>query len=48
MLANDDTKARAKVLSEKYEWEKEDALKICIFVPVNYGPIILLEKTSAV
>lgn len=45
--AKDDVKARAKLLSDEYNWDREEALKIWAFGPDNAGPNILTEKTSA-
>jgi elongation factor 2 len=44
----DDFKTRAKILSEEYDWDKDEALKIWAFGPDNAGGNILTEKTSGV
>lgn len=44
----DDQKLRAKLLSEEYGWDKDEALKIWAFGPDNAGGNILTEKTSGV
>ncbi|CAD8076029.1 unnamed protein product [Paramecium primaurelia] len=46
--AKDDIKGRAKILSEQFDWDKDEALKIWTFGPDNAGPNILMEKTSGV
>lgn len=48
MGAKDDPKIRAKVLSEEYDWEKDDALRIWCFGPENTGGNILADKTAGV
>jgi len=35
-------------MTEQYDWEKEDTLKIWSFGPENSGANILMDKTSAV
>jgi elongation factor 2 len=40
----DDFKLRAKLLSDEYDWDKNEALKIWTFGPDNTGPNILTEK----
>jgi elongation factor 2 len=44
----DDYKARARVLSEKYEWDVNDARKIWCFGPENTGPNILTDVSKGV
>jgi elongation factor 2 len=44
----DDFKARARVLSEKYEWDVNDARKIWCFGPENTGPNILTDVSKGV
>jgi elongation factor 2 len=44
----DDFKARARVLSEKYEWDVNDARKIWCFGPENTGPNILTDTSKGV
>jgi len=46
--ARDDFKARAKVLSAKYEWDPNDARKIWCFGPEGSGPNVLVDQTKAV
>jgi len=46
--AKDDIKSRAKILSEEFDWDKDEALKIWAFGPENTGGNILAEKTSGV
>jgi len=48
ITARDDFKARAKVLSTKYEWDPNDARKIWCFGPEGTGPNILVDQTKAV
>ena len=40
----DDFKSRAKLLSDEYDWDKNEALKIWTFGPDNTGANILTEK----
>jgi len=44
----DDFKVRARVLSEKYEWDVNDARKIWCFGPENTGPNILTDTSKGV
>jgi len=44
----DDLKARARHLSEKYEWDINDARKIWCFGPENTGPNILTDVSKGV
>lgn len=44
----DDPKLRAKLLSEEFDYDKEDALKIWSFGPENTGANLLQDKTSGV
>jgi len=46
--AKDDVKTRAKILSDEYGWDKDEALKIWAFGPENSGGNLLTEKTSGV
>jgi elongation factor 2 len=46
--SKDDLKERAKILSEEYDWEKGDALKIWSYGPENTGPNILVDVTKGV
>jgi len=43
-----ESKERAKILSEKYEWDKTDASKIWCFGPDTKGPNVLVDVTKAV
>jgi len=43
-----DQKERNRILSEKFEWDKNDALKIWAFGPETSGPNLLVDKTQAV
>ena len=43
-----DSKERAKVLAEEYEWDVNDARKIWCFGPETSGPNILVDTTKAV
>ena len=44
----DDQKLRAKLLTDEYGWDKDEALKIWAFGPDNAGGNLLTEKTSGV
>ena len=44
----DEVKIRSKILSEEFDWDKDEALKIWTFGPDNAGGNILAEKTSGV
>ncbi len=46
--AKDDAKDRAKILSEEFEWDKAEALKIWAYGPENTGPNILVDVTKGV
>ena len=48
VTAKDDIKGRAKILSDDFDWDKDDALKIWSFGPENAGANILMEKTAGV
>ena len=48
ITSKQDAKERVKLLTEKHEWDKNDALKIWCFGPDTSGPNILFDKTSAV
>jgi len=43
-----DQKERNRLLSEKFEWDKNDALKIWAFGPETSGPNLLVDQTKAV
>ncbi|KAF9982500.1 Elongation factor 2 [Modicella reniformis] len=45
---NAEPKARAHVLSEKYEWDNTEARKIWSFGPNNSGPNVLVDMTKGV
>eukprot|EP01105_Mastigella_eilhardi_P027701 TRINITY_DN86_c0_g2_i1.p2 TRINITY_DN86_c0_g2~~TRINITY_DN86_c0_g2_i1.p2 ORF type:complete len:862 (+),score=187.73 TRINITY_DN86_c0_g2_i1:97-2586(+) len=45
---NDDPKARARILAEKYGWDVTDARKIWCFGPDNKGANVLVDVTKAV
>jgi len=44
----DDFKARARVLSEKYQWDVNEARKIWCFGPENTGPNLLTDVSKGV
>jgi elongation factor 2 len=44
----DETKARMKLLQEKYEWDPNDAKKIWCFGPDTTGPNLLVDQTKQV
>eukprot|EP00923_Selenidium_pygospionis_P027817 GHVN01050323.1.p1 GENE.GHVN01050323.1~~GHVN01050323.1.p1 ORF type:complete len:834 (+),score=120.27 GHVN01050323.1:2572-5073(+) len=46
--ARQDPKERANVLSDKFEWNKNDALKIWCFGPETTGPNMIVDMTSGV
>ncbi|CEL92355.1 unnamed protein product [Vitrella brassicaformis CCMP3155] len=46
--ARDDPKERAKVLSDKYDWDKNDALKIWCFGPETTGANVLIDQTKGI
>jgi elongation factor 2 len=46
--ARDDFKARGRVLSEKYEWDVNEARKIWCFGPDTTGPNMVVDCTKAV
>ncbi|CEM25456.1 unnamed protein product [Vitrella brassicaformis CCMP3155] len=48
ITARDDPKERARVLTEKYNWDKNDGLKIWCFGPETTGPNVLIDKTTGV
>jgi elongation factor 2 len=48
VASKDDVKDRAKILSEEYEWDKSEALKIWAYGPENTGPNILVDVTKGV
>jgi len=43
-----DQKERNRLLSEKHNWDKNDALKIWAFGPDTSGPNLLVDKSQAV
>jgi elongation factor 2 len=45
---NDDAKTKAKFLTEKYEWDKSEALKIWSFGPDGMGPNMVVDVTKGV
>jgi len=45
---NDEPKERAKFLSEKHGWTKDEALKIWCFGPDTTGPNLMMDKTVGV
>lgn len=45
---NDDPKARARVLVEKFGWDPTDARKLWCFGPENKGANVLVDMTKAV
>lgn len=44
----DDSKLRAKRLTEEFDWDKNEALKIWSFGPENNGPCLLVDATKGV
>jgi len=44
----DDPKVRAKILSDEFEWDKNDALKLWCFGPENNGANLLVDTTKGV
>jgi len=43
-----DTKERNRLLAEKHDWDKNEAMKIWCFGPETSGPNLLTDKTQAV
>jgi len=43
-----ENKERARLLSDQYEWDKNDALRIWCFGPETTGPNIVVDKTTGV
>lgn len=43
-----DQKERNRLLAEKHDWDKNDAMKIWAFGPETSGPNLLVDKTQAV
>lgn len=43
-----ETKERAKILSDQFEWDKTDALKIWCFGPDSTGPNVLVDVAKGV
>lgn len=46
--ANQELKARARFLAEKYEWDVTEARKIWCFGPDGTGPNLLVDVTKGV
>jgi elongation factor 2 len=46
--ANTDVKIRAKILSEKFEWDPTDARKIWCYGPDGRGPNVVVDVTKGV
>ncbi|KAG0286878.1 Elongation factor 2, partial [Dissophora globulifera] len=46
--ARDELKARARVLSDEYEWDNQEARKIWSFGPDGTGPNLLVDLTKGV
>jgi len=44
----DEPKERANLLADKYDWQKNDALKIWCFGPETTGPNMLVDKTTGI
>lgn len=44
----DEVKARAKLMAEEFEWDKNDALKIWCFGPESSGPNVVVDSTKGV
>lgn len=44
----DDPKARARLLSEKYEWDPTDGRKIWCFGPEGTGPNMVIDVSKGV
>ncbi len=45
ITAKQDPNERAKILMEKYDWEKDESLRIWCFGPESTGPNVLVDKT---
>jgi elongation factor 2 len=43
-----DPKERANILADKYDWQKNDSLKIWCFGPENTGANVLVDQTTGV
>jgi elongation factor 2 len=43
-----ETKERSKILTDKYEWDKNDSLKIWAYGPDNTGPNVLVDVAKGV
>ena len=43
-----ETKERSKILTDKYEWDKNDSLKIWAYGPDNTGPNVLVDAAKGV
>jgi elongation factor 2 len=48
VYATQDVKARGKILSDDYGWEKEETVKIWCFGPDNTGPNMVVDITKGV
>jgi len=48
MGPKDDPKLRAKVLSDDFNWDKEEAVRVWTFGPDNAGPNMLVDLTKGV
>jgi len=46
--SKDDPKVRGKILSDKYNWEVNDARKVWCFGPDTTGPNLLVDQTKGV
>jgi elongation factor 2 len=44
----DEPKVRGKKLTDEFEWDKNDTLKIWSFGPENVGPNMLVDTTKGV
>jgi len=44
----DEPKARSKILSEEFEWDKTDSMKIWTFGPDQAGPNVVVDVTKGV
>jgi elongation factor 2 len=48
ITSKEEVKGRARKLADKFEWDKNDALKIWCFGPETSGPNFLVDMTKAV
>ncbi|KAF8819595.1 putative translation elongation factor 2 family protein [Cardiosporidium cionae] len=46
--SRDDVKMRANMLADKYDWDKNHAIKIWFFGPESTGPNLFVDKTTGV